>query len=83
MMLRMATLILVAGALVPAAPKNRDWQTGTLLDAEHNTYFARGYSTDNTTVPLVDAMNESGGHSGNVAAAGNLSDYVFDKVCGR
>jgi hypothetical protein len=41
MMLRIATLAVLAAALAPAAPKNRDWQTGTILDTQDNIYFGR------------------------------------------
>ena len=60
MMLRIATLIALAAALAPAAQKNRDWQTGTLLDTEHNTYFGGGYlSPADTTMHFGDPRTGS------------------------
>src|ERR1700726_1981650 len=44
MLLRITSLIALAAALVLAAPKDRDWQTGTLLDTADNIYFGRVYS---------------------------------------
>jgi len=80
MMLRIAVLFALAGALTPAAPKNRDWQTGTLLDAEHNGYFGGGQNRPDTTVSLADAKTGTQFHFTIEPAAGNLvlDHYVIE-----
>jgi hypothetical protein len=79
MKLRIATLIALTATLVSAAPKSRGWQTGTLLDAEHNAYFGPGYSSPSDAT-FADAMTVSKFHFGNLPAAGNcvLDRYVIE-----
>ena len=77
MMLRAATLIALAAALIPAAPKNRDWQSGTVLDAEDNIYFGRANNhTQNTTMSFGDAR---AGSQIQVGTRSPGDDFVLDQ----
>lgn len=58
MMPKFTILIVLATSLAIAAPKNRDWQTGTMLDPQSNAYFGNGHPVD-TTVSFADGMTES------------------------
>jgi hypothetical protein len=80
MLLRIATLIALAAALVlAAAPKNRDWQAGNLLDAEHNAYFGGGHGSPEDT-PFRDALTGSEFHFTTLPTANNpvLDHYVIE-----
>ena len=81
MMLRMATLIALGAALVLAAAKDRDWQTGTLLKTEDNIYFGRGYSRPvDTTMSFGDSRTGSELRVGTPSSADNfvLDQYVVE-----
>jgi hypothetical protein len=80
-MRRIAILIAVAAAVVPAATKDRDWETGTLLDAQNNPYFGRtNGSLDGTSLPFVGVMTASGLDVSNVPPSQNfvLDRYVIE-----
>ncbi len=81
MLLRITCLIALAAALAPAAPKNRDWQTGTLLDTADNIYFGRAYSRPvDTTMSFGDPRTGSEFHVGSRSTADNfvLDQYVVE-----
>jgi hypothetical protein len=81
MLLRIAALIALAAGLAPAAPKNRDWQTGTLLDTADNIYFGRAYSRPvDTTMSYGDPRDGSELHVGGRSTAENfvLDQYVIE-----
>ena len=75
MMLRIATLITLAAALIPAAPKNRDWQTGMVLDPQDNLYFAYSHPTDGS-MSFGDARTGSQIHVGTRSPG---DDFVLDQ----
>jgi hypothetical protein len=81
MMLRIATLIALSAALSLAAPKDRDWQTGTLLDTADNIYFGRLYSRPaDTTMSFGDPRTGSELHVGTRSPGDNfvLDQYVVE-----
>jgi hypothetical protein len=81
MMLRIATLIALSAALALATPKDRDWQTGTLLDTADNIYFGRAYSRPaDTTMSFGDPRTGSELHVGTRSAGDNfvLDQYVVE-----
>jgi hypothetical protein len=41
----LAFTLLLAGMAAFAGEKNRDWQTGKLVDTDRNRYFAGAYTT--------------------------------------
>lgn len=77
MIQRIATLIVLAAALIAAAPKNRDWQTGMVLDPQDNLYFGHTYShpTD-ATMSFGDARTGSQIHVGTRSPG---DDFVLDQ----
>lgn len=75
MLLRTAILIGLSATLVSAAPKNRDWQTGTLLDIDKNSYFGRSYSHEDSGAPFFNGMTQSSFHSTSPAP----STFVFEQ----
>jgi hypothetical protein len=81
MLLRITSLIALAAALVLAARKDRDWQTGNLLDTADNIYFGRGYSRPvDTTMSFGDARTGSELRVGARSAGDNfvLDQYVVE-----
>jgi hypothetical protein len=77
MMLRIAALAALAAALVPAAPKNRDWQTGTILDTHDNIYFGRADKhPSDAGISFGDANAGSQIHVGTRAPG---DDFVLDQ----
>ena len=81
MLLRIATLIALAAGLAPAAAKNRDWQTGTLLDTADNVYFGRAYSRPvDTSMSFGDPRDGSELHVGSRSTAESfvLDQYVVE-----
>jgi hypothetical protein len=42
-------MLMLAVAMASAAEKQRDWQTGKVLDTERNRYFAGTIGNSNTT----------------------------------
>ena len=76
MMLRIATLIALAAALVPAASKNRDWQTGTLLDPQHNDYYG-----GNSVSPADTMLHFGDPRTGSQLNVGNnpTDNFVLDR----
>jgi len=55
-----AFLLLFAGFSAVAAEKNRDWQTGKLVDTDRNRYFAGTYTppSGSLTVPIYRAHQD-------------------------
>ena len=81
MLLRITSLIALAAALVLAARKDRDWQTGTLLNTADNIYFGRSYSRAvDTTMSFGDARAGSALQVGTRSTADNfvLDQYVVE-----
>ena len=77
MLLRITCLIALGAALTPAAPKNRDWQTGTLLDTSDNLYFGRASSRPaDTSMSFGDARTGSELHVGTRSPGDN---FVLDQ----
>jgi hypothetical protein len=44
MLAKSVTLLLLASISIAAAERQRDWQTGKLLDTDRNRYFAGTYT---------------------------------------
>jgi hypothetical protein len=81
MLLRTTSLIALAAALVLAARKDRDWQTGTLLNTADNIYFGRSYSRAvDTTMSFGDPRAGSELRVGTGLAGDNfvLDQYVVE-----
>jgi hypothetical protein len=80
MILRTTILIGLSAGLLYPAPKNRDWQAGVLLDADHNSYFAHTSPPRSPTSAFVAEITQSGMRTTNESTAANfvLDEYVID-----
>ena len=80
MMPKFTILIVLATSLAIAAPKNRDWQTGTVLDPQSNAYFGNGHGPlADTTLSFADGMTQSTFSFTTLPASNYVLDhYVID-----
>ena len=76
MMLKIAMLIGLAATLGSAASKNREWQTGTLLDPQHNEYFG-----GNAVRPADTMLHFGDPRTGSQLSVGNspTDNFVLDR----
>jgi hypothetical protein len=76
MKLLLVMLVLTAAAMF-GAEKQRDWQTGKVLDSERSRYFAGTVGTANTT-GSAQANGDYGTYQGNTSSSQTAIYRVFE-----